>query len=79
MSILANRLKYTEVAVERKEVVMWTFDGEEWTEEGGAQSNERKPEASLPPRWDETMPELQVVEHIPSTTTRINYVPLPLP
>jgi hypothetical protein len=68
------------VAVERKAAVMWTFDGEEWTEDGGAQSStERKPEASLPPRWDESMPELQVVEHIPSTTTRINYVPLPLP
>ena len=58
---------------------MWTFDGEEWTEEGGAQSNERKPEASLPPKWDETMPELQVIEHIPSTTNRINYVPLVIP
>lgn len=58
---------------------MWTFDGEEWTDEGGAQSNERKPEASLPPKWDETMPELQVIEQIPSTTKRINYVPLPLP
>jgi len=57
---------------------MWTFDGEEWTEEGGAQNNERKPETSLPPRWDETMPELQVVEHVP-TTPRTNYVPLPLP
>ena len=56
---------------------MWTFDGEEWTEEGGAQSNERKPETSLPPKWDETMPELQVIEHIP--TTRINYVPLVIP
>jgi hypothetical protein len=72
-------LKYRGVAVERKEAVMWTFDGEEWTEEGAAQNNERKPETSLPPKWDETMPELQVIEHIPSTTRRINYVPLPLP
>jgi|GEM_PF-499524 len=60
---------------------MWTFDGEEWTDEGGARSNERKPETSLPPKWDEATPELQVIEieHIPSTTTRIKYVPLPLP
>ena len=58
---------------------MWTFDGEEWTEEGGAQNSERKPETSLPPKWDETMPELQVIEHIPPTTTRINYVPLVIP
>lgn len=59
---------------------MWTFDGEQWTDEGGAQSTERKPETSLPPKWDETMPELQVIEHIPTPTKHINYVPpLPLP
>jgi hypothetical protein len=61
---------------------MWTFDGEEWTDEGEAQKNERKPDASLPPRWEETMPELQVVEieYIrPATTRIINYVPLPIP
>jgi hypothetical protein len=59
---------------------MWTFDGEQWTDEGGAQSSERKPETSLPPKWDETMPELQVIEHIPTPTKRTNYVPpLPLP
>ena len=61
---------------------MWTFDGEEWIEEGGAQKNERKPDASLPPKWEETMPELQVVEieYIrPATTRIINYVPLPIP
>ena len=44
---------------------------------------ERQPDASLPPKWDETMPELQVIEieYVPPTTTRIiNYVPpLPLP
>ena len=66
--------------MERKEAVMWTFDGEEWTDEGGAQSSERKPETSLPPKWDE-IPELQVIEieHTPTKTPRINYVPLPLP
>jgi len=61
---------------------MWTFDGEEWIEEGGAQKNERKPDTSLPPKWEENMPELQVVEieYIrPATTRIINYVPLPIP
>ena len=57
---------------------MWTFDGEEWTDEGGAHSTERKPETSLPPKWDEMMPELQVIEYIPPKTKRIDYVP-PLP
>jgi len=60
---------------------MWTCDGEEWTEEGATQS-ERKPETASLPMWDATMPELQVIEHIPSTTTRTNYdyvPPLPHP
>ena len=61
---------------------MWTFDGEEWTDEGGAQKNERKPDASLPPKWEENMPELQVVEieYVRPVPTRIiNYIPLPIP
>lgn len=60
---------------------MWTFDGEEWTEEGATRT-ERTPESASLPMWDVTMPELQVIEHIPSTTTRTNYdyvPPLPLP
>ena len=57
---------------------MWVFDGEEWTEEGGSASN-RKPETALP-KFDEMMPELQVIEieHVP-TTPRTNYIPVPLP
>lgn len=54
---------------------MWVFDGEDWTEEG-PRRDERASDASLP-MWDATMPELQVIEHIPSTT-RTEYVP-PLP
>ena len=57
---------------------MWVFDGEEWTEEGGSS---RKPDSALP-KFDETMPELQVIEieieHVPSTP-RTNYLPVPLP
>jgi hypothetical protein len=60
--------------VSGKDSQMWVFDGEEWTEEGRSRE-ERASEASLP-MWDETMPELQVIEHIPSTT-RTNTIPLP--
>jgi hypothetical protein len=56
---------------------MWVYDGDEWMDEGGA--SQRKPEKSLP-RYDEMMPELQVVEiEIVPTTPRPNYVPFPLP
>ena len=59
---------------------MWIFDGEEWTEEGAIHT-QRTPDAASLPMWDVTMPELQVVEHVPSTTrTNYDYVPpLPLP
>jgi hypothetical protein len=71
-------LKNLTEAVERK-VIMWVYDGEEWTEEGGSSSRERKPEPALP-LFGEMMPELQVIEieHVP-TTPRKNYIPVPLP
>ncbi|HKO55541.1 MAG TPA: hypothetical protein VJ276_06645 [Thermoanaerobaculia bacterium] len=57
---------------------MWTFDGEEWTEEGGSSS--AKHEEQQRPRWEELMPELQVVEIVPVTVPvpSRNY-PLPTP
>ncbi len=55
---------------------MWVFDGEEWTEEWAA-THEHKPETSLA-MWDETMPELQVIEHLPPTRPA-NVPPMPLP
>jgi hypothetical protein len=42
---------------------MWVFDGEEWTEEGSGNAS-AKPEEHRP-RWEELMPELQVVEIVP--------------
>jgi hypothetical protein len=56
---------------------MWVYDGEEWTEEGGSSS--AKPEEQRP-RWEELMPELQVVEIVPMTVPvpSRNY-PLPTP
>lgn len=52
---------------------MWTYDGDEWIDEGATQQD-RKPESSLP-MWDETMPELQVIEHIPSTPLHRDRIP----
>ena len=74
---MAGALKNLTEAVERK-VIMWVYDGEEWTEEGGS-SVERKPEPALP-LFGEMMPELQVIEieYVP-TTPRANYIPVPLP
>ncbi len=56
--------------------VMWVFDGEQWMEEGGT-AREHQPENALP-IWDETMPELQVIENLPPTRP-VNMPPLPLP
>jgi hypothetical protein len=58
-----------------KDLIMWVFDGEEWTKEG---STERKPESTALPMWDQSMPELQVIEHLPSTRTN-EVPPYPLP
>jgi len=41
---------------------MWVFDGEEWTvDDGGLGPAATKPETKRP-RYDEMMPELQVIE-----------------
>jgi hypothetical protein len=56
---------------------MWVFDGEDWIEEEGGSAPERKPEHSLP-IWNETMPELQVIEYLPPTRPT-DMPPLPLP
>lgn len=54
---------------------MWVFDGEEWTDQSGS---DRKPETTALPMWDESMPELQVIEILPPT--RKNEIPpFPLP
>jgi hypothetical protein len=45
---------------------MWVFDGEEWIrDEGGEAPREKKPEPDRP-RFDETTPELQVIEIVPT-------------
>ena len=40
---------------------MWVFDGEEWTQDNGGFVSTAKPETKQP-RYEELMPELQVVE-----------------
>jgi hypothetical protein len=55
---------------------MWVYDGEEWTEEGTGEKS-KTPEAQRP-RYEEMMPELQVVEIVP--VPKSNPVPpFPLP
>ncbi len=55
---------------------MWVFDGEEWKEEGG-QRRDHPSDASVQ-QWDPTMPELQVVEYVPTPVRHPDYMP-PLP
>ena len=55
---------------------MWTYDGEQWIEEG---VNEKKPKSDQGPRPEGmSEPELQVIEIVP--VPKPTYVPpLPLP
>lgn len=60
---------------------MWVFDGEEWTQDDGGLGTTVKPDANRP-RYDERMPELQVVEveivrHTPQIDRRITPLPIP--
>lgn len=58
---------------------MWVFDGEEWTQDDGSIGGSSKPETR--PRYDEKMPELQVIEvEIVPVPARHNPIPpFPLP
>lgn len=58
---------------------MWVFDGEEWTQDdGGVGPVKSEP---LRPRYDERMPELQVVELeiVPLPARDKQVPPLPMP
>ena len=60
-----------------KESERWVFDGEEWIQDDGGLEPVRKPAVDRP-RYDELMPELQVVElEIVPVPTRDKHVPLP--
>ncbi len=53
---------------------MWTYDGDQWTEEG-ANETDRQPETIMPRHGEELYPELQVVEIEIVPVPRTNYVP----
>jgi hypothetical protein len=55
---------------------MWTYDGEEWTEEG---AESKKPESPQRPRVDGFMPELQVIEIVQVPMPRPQPVPYTIP
>lgn len=60
---------------------MWVFDGEEWTQDDGGLGSTAKPETKRP-RYEEMMPELQVVEVeiiTPRPQTDRQIPPLPMP
>jgi hypothetical protein len=58
---------------------MWVFDGEEWTQDDGSESSTTVAKSETPhERYNELMPELQVIEIVP-VTRNTNVPPLPMP
>jgi hypothetical protein len=59
---------------------MWVYDGEQWTQDDGSECSTTVVKSETPrPRYDETMPELQVVEIVVPVPRRSNVPPLPTP
>ena len=54
---------------------MWTYDGEQWTEEGVSETDKKTPETIMPRHGEEFYPELQVVEVEIVPVPRTNYIP----
>lgn len=65
-------------AMDGKDDIMWVFDGEEWTQDGGTTTSSA-PKAEATRTFDELMPELQVIEIVPLPTKNQWIPPLPLP
>jgi hypothetical protein len=65
-------------AQDGKDRAMWVFDGEEWTRDDGGVESTVTPETKRP-RYDEHMPELQVVEIVPVPVKNRNQPLPPLP
>lgn len=59
---------------------MWVFDGEEWTQDDGSIGGSSKSEPKRP-RYEEMMPELQVIELeiVPVPTRQTPIPPFPQP
>ena len=60
---------------------MWVFDGEEWTQDDGSIGGSSSRTEPKRPRYDEMMPELQVieVEIVPVPSKQNPVPPFPLP
>ena len=62
---------------------MWVFDGEEWTQDDGGLEPVAKRRENDRPRYDERMPELQVIEleivPVPTRERDRQIPPLPIP
>lgn len=62
---------------------MWVFDGEEWTQDSGNEHATVRPERpeTQRPRYEELVPELQVVEivQVPRLRKDKEIPPFPLP
>jgi hypothetical protein len=56
---------------------MWIYDGEQWIEEGGSESD-AKPDTTMP-QFDQFYPELQVIEIPLPRPTYVPSFPLPYP
>ena len=59
---------------------MWVFDGEEWTQDDGGVEPKAKADTERP-RYDQMMPELQVIEieivRVPLPDRQIPPLPMP--
>lgn len=59
---------------------MWVYDGEEWTKDDGSIGPATSKPETPRPRYDQMMPELQVIEIVPVTPrTQRDVPPLPMP
>jgi hypothetical protein len=58
---------------------MWVFDGEEWTQDNGSEQSKANLAETSRPRYDQMMPELQIIEIVPVVRRNTNVPPLPMP
>ena len=56
---------------------MWTFDGEQWTEEGASEEKRNVVETITVP-MEQFVPEMQVLEIVPVVVPKTQ-IPFPLP
>lgn len=58
---------------------MWVYDGEEWTQDDGSEKSTAVKAETPRPRYDQMMPELQVIEIVIPVPRNRNVPPLPMP